>query len=118
VIVFLIVIASIIAYLGIGFGVARITRRRLISIYTYHKGEIYYNRWNEKRERRNDGIDREQVGNWTWMLIFGWPVASWVFAIGQGLERDLDEADPHLQQQRIKQQNARIAELEHELKIK
>lgn len=115
--IFLIVI-SIAAYLCIGFTVARLARRRLVDLCAYHKGDGYLDYWGNKQTRNHDGIYRDSVENWTWGLILGWPIASWIFAVAQGLEHDLDEADPDVQKRKIQQQKERITELERELKIK
>ena len=113
-----IIVASIVAYLLIGAIAARIFRTAIIASAHYREGDPYwrvedgyYGKW---RARDGDGIDRETVSRRIWLMMLGWPVYSWTFAVGRLTERAIDQVDPQLSAR----QAARIAELECELGMK
>jgi hypothetical protein len=114
----MIVILVIVAYLTIGFIVARIAQPAIIERNKYQKGDRMRSGTpeflaNPGYYHRRDGIYRRSAILNTWALIFTWPVLSLILAVNTRINKAIDAVDPAVHAAQAK----RIAELEYELEI-
>lgn len=118
----MITLITLVAYVLIGLVAARIAQPAIISRHTYQEGDKMRSTSTEYvtesgYHHHHDGIYRRAVFISTWMMIFTWPVYGFVLGINARIDRTLNEADPVVQQRRIKEQQERIANLERELGV-
>jgi hypothetical protein len=118
----LITVGAIIAYVVTGFTAARIAQPAIISRHTYRRGDRIRPFSSEYMaepgyNHSRDGIYRRAALISTWMMIFTWPVYGFILGVNTRIDRALDEADPAIQQRKIKEQQERIEDLERELGI-
>ena len=116
-IIFLFIMGGLVAYLIVGAIAARIARPSILARATFRKGDQYqrfvkgYNSYYETVTCESDGIDRGEIAWRTWLMLLGWPVYSWAYAVNASLHAAADRVDPEVHAE----QAQRIRELEHEL---